>query len=82
VLSTKEFERDLADLTPDRFEQLVYAVARREHDHAQRLKAPDFGANVLTRNPRGLAGAAKHSGGQHKSDADDRQCDASQALRR
>jgi len=47
VLSTKEFERDLADLGPDKFEQLVFAIVRREHPNAQKLKAPDFGADVL-----------------------------------
>lgn len=56
MLPTKQFERDLADLTPDQFEQLVAALVRKEHANAQKLKAPDFGADVLddpaSRRPR------------------------------
>jgi hypothetical protein len=47
VLSTEQFERDVADLTPGQFEQLVYAVVLKDHPRAQKLKAPDFGADVL-----------------------------------
>jgi hypothetical protein len=47
VLSIEEFERDLAGLTPGAFEQLVHAIVLKEHPDAQRLKAPDFGADVL-----------------------------------
>jgi hypothetical protein len=47
VITTREFERDLADLTPQDFEQLVYAVVRREHPDAVKLAAPDFGADVV-----------------------------------
>jgi hypothetical protein len=47
VLSTQQFERDLADLTPGQFEQLTHVVVLQEHPNAQKLKAPDFGADVL-----------------------------------
>ena len=47
MISPKEFERDLADLEPEAFEQLVHAVVRREHPYAQKIKAPDFGADVV-----------------------------------
>jgi hypothetical protein len=47
VLSTKDFERDLAELTPANFEQLVFQVVLKEHPSAQSVKAPDFGADVL-----------------------------------
>jgi hypothetical protein len=47
VVSPRSFERDLADLTPDEFEQLVHRIVRKSHPGAKKVKAPDFGADVL-----------------------------------
>lgn len=47
VISTAEFERDLRDLSADDFEQLAYTIVLKQHPRAQKLKAPDFGADVL-----------------------------------
>ena len=47
MISTEQLEQDLRDLSPDMFEQLVHAIVRQNHPKAQRLKSPDFGADVL-----------------------------------
>jgi hypothetical protein len=47
VISTAEFEHDLRDLTAADFEQLGYTIVLKQHPRAQKLKAPDFGADVL-----------------------------------
>ncbi len=47
MISTKQFEHDLRDLEPDAFEQLVHSIVRRTHPNAQKVKAPDFGADIV-----------------------------------